>query len=160
MDRHLGALPGELTSRLLRRCSQVSMSLRLRLTSALLTFLLAAVAAPVQAATDPTYAALRGARPDGRKIPVQGLVLERDAFRFQLDSGALHLLAPVEGRTIGAVFVGQGSYRLSPAAPYEQRQLALFSGADKGFEALTDTFEHLLLLFTDDTLAEPARHGA
>ncbi|HEX4862434.1 MAG TPA: M1 family aminopeptidase [Acidimicrobiales bacterium] len=130
------------------------MSQRLRFTSALLIFLLAAVAAPVQAVTDPTYAALRGARPDGRKIPLQNLVLERDAFRFQLDSGALHLLAPVDGRTIGAVFVGQGSYRLSPATPNEARQLALSSGADKGFEALTDSFDNLLLFFTDGTLAE------
>jgi peptidase M1-like protein len=126
-------------------------------------FLAAVLAAPLQAAADPTYAALRGAGPDGRKIPVQNLVLERDAFRFQLDSGTLHLLAPVAGRTIGAVFVGQGSYRLTPATPYERRQLALSSGADVGkgdFEVLTDTFEDLLLLFTDDTLAELERHAA
>src|SRR5437588_7178773 len=107
----------------------MSVPSRLCLSGALaISFLAAALAAPVQAATDPTYAALRGARPDGRKIPVQGLVLERDAFRFQLDSGALHLLAPVEGRTIGAVFVGQGSYRLNPAIQTEARQLAIYAG--------------------------------
>src|SRR5947209_13717109 len=134
---------------------------RLALSVALaLCFLAAALGVPLQAATDPTYAALRGARPDGRKIPVQNLVLERDAFRFQLDSGALHLLAPVQGRTIGAVFVGKGSYRLSPATPYEQRQLALSSGADKGVQPLTDPFENLLLFLTDDTLAELERHAA
>jgi hypothetical protein len=118
--------------------------------------------APLRATTDPTYAALRGAKPDGRKIPVQGLVLVRDAFRFQLDSGALYLLAPVDGRTVGAVFVGQGSYRLTPSTPHELRQLALSSGADvgSGFEALTDTFEDMLLLFTDDTMAELERHAA
>jgi hypothetical protein len=139
----------------------MSMAARLWVNSALaIFFLAAALASPLQAGTDPTYAALRGARPDGRKIPVQNLVLERDAFRFQLDSGALYLLAPVEGRTVGAVFVGQGSYRLSPASPNELRQLALSSGADKGFEALTDTFEDLVLLFTDGTLAELERHAA
>jgi peptidase M1-like protein len=141
----------------------MSMASRLCLSGALAVSCLATVlAAPLQAVPDPTYAALRGARPDGRTIPVQNLVLERDAFRFQLDSGALHLLAPVDGRTIGAVFVGQGSYRLSPATPNELRQLALSSGAglDKGFEVLTDTFENLLLLFTDGTLAELERHGA
>ncbi len=121
--------------------------------AALAVVLAVGLAAPLQAASDPTYAALRNARPDGRKIPVQSLVLERDAFRFQLDSGALYLLAPVEGHTIGAVFVGQGSYRLSPATPNESRQLAISSGAgaDKGFEALTDSFDNLLLLFTDGT---------
>jgi hypothetical protein len=46
-------------------------------------------------------------------VPVGGLVLERDAFRFQFDSGAFHFLAPVAGRTVGAVFVGRGSYRLT-----------------------------------------------
>ncbi|HEX4962909.1 MAG TPA: M1 family aminopeptidase [Thermoanaerobaculia bacterium] len=139
----------------------MSLPSRLRLSGVLaISFLVAALAAPLQAATDPTYAALRGAKPDGRKIPVQNLVLERDAFRFQLDSGALYLLAPVEGRTIGAVFVGKGSYRLSPATPYESRQLALSSAADKGFEALTDTFENLFLLFTDGTLAELEHHAA
>jgi hypothetical protein len=65
-------------------------------------------------------------------VPVSGLVLERDAFRFQFDSGAFHFLAPVGGRTVGAVFVGHGSYRLSPASENERRQLALASGGDKG----------------------------
>ena len=142
----------------------MSMASRLCLNGAHAIFFLAtAVAAPLHAVPDPTYAALRGAKPDGRRIPVQNLVLERDAFRFQLDSGALHLLAPVNGRTIGAVFVGHGSYRLTPATPNELRQLALSSGADVdkgGFEALIDTFDDLLLLFTDDTLAELERHAA
>lgn len=133
---------------------------RLFLSGALAICLVAALATPLRAAVDPTYTALRHAKPDGRKIPVQNLVLERDAFRFQLDSGALYLLTPVDGRTIGAIFVGQGSYRLTPSTPYESRQLALSSGADKGFEVLTDTFEDLLLLFTDDTLAELERHAA
>jgi hypothetical protein len=134
---------------------------RQRLSSALvLSFLAAVLAAPLQAVTDPTYAALRGVKPDGRKIQVRSLVLERDAFRFQLDSGALYLLAPVEGHTIGAVFVGQGSYRLSPATLNESRQLAISSGAGQGFEALTDTFDNLLFLFTDGTLAELERHAA
>src|SRR3954447_1967385 len=138
------------------------MSIRLRwcLSCALAVFLWTGLAAPIQAATDPTYAALRGAKLDGRKIPVQNLVLERDAFRFQLDSGALSLLAPVDGHTVGAVFVGQGSYKLSPATANEARQLAIYSGNDKGFEALTDSFDNLLLFFTDGTLAELEHHAA
>ncbi|HEX7183057.1 MAG TPA: M1 family aminopeptidase [Thermoanaerobaculia bacterium] len=126
----------------------------------LLAFALTAASASVAlAAPDPTYTALRNAKPDGRKIPVQNLVLERDVFRFQLDSGAFHLLAPVDGRTIGAVFVGQGSYRLSPATPNERRHLALASGGGKDFETLSDNFENLLLLFADDTAAELQLHA-
>lgn len=119
----------------------------------------AVFASPLCADTDATYAALRAARPDGRTIPVRQLTLERDAFRFQLEAGTLHLLAPVNGRTFGAVFLGQGTFRLSPASPHELRQLALSSGGGEGFDGLTDSFEDLLLLFTDDTLAELERQA-
>lgn len=118
--------------------------------------LCASLAAPLGAAPDATYAALRNARPDGRKIAVQGVSLDRDAFHFQFDSGTFHLLAPVDGRTVGAVFVGRGSYRLTPATPAERRQLALSSGAGEGFESLSDSFDSLVLLFLDDTDAELA----
>src|SRR5947209_1485119 len=113
----------------------------------LASFLFALLAAPLAAASDPTYAALRAARPDGRKIAVANVVLERPPFRFQLDSGTVHLLAPVDGRTVGAVFVGQGSYRLLPATPNERRQLALAAGGGDGFEVLSDNFENLVLFF-------------
>ena len=58
----------------------------------------------------PIYRAIREARPDGRQIDVSGLVLKRDAFTFTFASGVAHLLAPVEGRTIGAVFLGAMTY--------------------------------------------------
>lgn len=123
-------------------------------------FLTAASAAREEPARpDPTYAALRAARLDGRRIPVQNLVLERDAFRFQLDSGSIYFLEPVAGRTFGAVFVGQGSYRLTPATRNERRHLALVSGGGADFETLSDTFEDLLFLFGDDTAAELQLHA-
>ncbi|MFL6196768.1 MAG: M1 family aminopeptidase [Thermoanaerobaculia bacterium] len=125
-------------------------------------FLLALVLVPSlagAAAADPTYAALRAARPDGRAVPVSGLVLERDVYRFQFDSGAFHFLAPVAGRTVGAVFVGRGSYRLSPAKESERRQLALASGGDRNFETLADDFDSLVLLFADDTAQEIELHA-
>ncbi len=119
---------------------------------------LAAFAAP---APDPTYAALRAARPDGRVVPVKGLTLERDVFKFQFESGEFHFLAPVGGRTVGAVFLGHGTYRLSPATPNERRQLALASGGDRSsFETLSDEFDNLVLYFADDTAQELELPGA
>ncbi len=128
-------------------------------------FLLLLLPALLPAATSPAYTELRNARPDGRTVPVSGLELERDVFRFKFESGAFHFLKPVGGRTVGAVFVGHGSYRLSPATENERRQLALASGADKGFETLSDEFDDLVLLFADDTAQEielhaPVRTGA
>ncbi|HVF60541.1 MAG TPA: M1 family aminopeptidase [Thermoanaerobaculia bacterium] len=123
-----------------------------------LTALATAGPAAAAAPPDPTYAALRAARPDGRTVTVQGLVLERDVFRFRLDAGAVHFLAPVAGRTIGAVFLGEGSWRLSPASAAERRHLALVTG-DDGLEALEDRFDTLVLLFGDDTAAEIQLHG-
>src|ERR1044071_3128224 len=119
------------------------------------------LARPASAAADATYAALRAAKPDGRRVPVSGLVLQRDAFRFQLDSGALHLLAPVDGRTVGAVFVGKGSYRLEPASEAERHHLAIAADADdKKFEVLSDSFDEMVLLWGDGTGAEIERHAA
>lgn len=138
------------------------MPFHVRLLPALFALGFAAVSAAFAApgsTSDPTYSALRSARPDGRKVAVQNLVLERDAFRFQLDSGEVHFLAPVAGRTVGAVFVGKGSLRLSPATPAERRHLALASGADGSFETLTEEFDELFLLFADDTDAEIQLHA-
>ncbi len=122
----------------------------------------AKASAGAEPAADPVYKALRGARPDGGRVavpPGPGLTLERDVFRFQFKSGAFHFLAPVEGRVVGAVFVGQGTVRLSPATPAERRQLALASGGDKDFETLTEDFDELVLLFGDDTAAEIQMHA-
>ena len=104
--------------------------------------------------SDPTYAALRAARPDGRVAAVHGLVLDRDVFHFELESGVVHFLEPVAGRTVGAVFLGRGTLRLNPASAAERRQLALELGEGKEFEILTDSFEELVLLFGDDTAQE------
>jgi hypothetical protein len=136
---------------------------RLRLALAAFALLATSVAlpAPASAASDPVYDALRAARLDGRRVPVSGFELERDAFRFRFDSGAFHFLQPVEGRTVGAVFVGKGSYRLSPASRHERRQLALSAGENPDtFETLTDEFDELVLLFADDTAREIQLQGA
>ena len=81
-----------------------------------LMVLMVLAAGAARGVADPTYAALRAARPEGAAIAVENLVLERDVFRFRFDKGIFQLLAPVEGRISGAVFVGQGSWELRPAA--------------------------------------------
>lgn len=74
---------------------------------------LAAVDDIQQSAYELLYDALReGDAQTERGVTVEGLVFERDAATFQLHSGQLHLLQPFEGRTPGAVWIGQGRFRL------------------------------------------------
>ena len=121
---------------------------------ACLLLVLVASTASAQDATE--YRDLFASRPDGRSIPVKDLVLERDAFRITLQSGAVHLLAPLGGDTFGAVFIGQGSYLLNPATPAERTHLQLVTNST---EVLRDRFTKLILLFTDRTAEEVMKHG-
>ena len=120
-------------------------------------FLLILVASTAAAQDATEYRDLRAARPDGRRIPVKDLVLERDAFRITLQSGVVHLLAPLGKDTFGAVFIGQGNYLLNPATASERRHLQLVTNST---EVLRDRFTRLILLFTDRTAADVLAHGA
>jgi hypothetical protein len=116
------------------------------------------IATTASAASVAEYEAVRVARPDGRSLPVEGLTLVRDAFRIELRSGTLHLLTPVGGRTIGAVFIGEGAYQLTPATAAERRHLRLVTGNDK-LEIFSDRFDRLVLFFTDHTAEEMSAHA-
>jgi hypothetical protein len=122
-----------------------------------LTFLALSVATAL--AQDVTeYRQLRGARPDGRTIPVKGLTITRDGYRIELRSGVVHLLAPFGSDTFGAVFIGEGVYQLNPATAAERRHLSLVTGNDR-LEVLTDRFTRSIFLFTDRTAAELLAHA-
>jgi peptidase M1-like protein len=96
------------------------------------------VCTTLSAAPDPTYAALRSARPDGRSIALRNFEFDRDVYHFTLN-GTLCLLSPVGKDDVGSVFVGEGTYTLTPASPIELRQLALNAGDDK-LKVLTEKF--------------------
>lgn len=119
--------------------------------AAFFSMLLTAAAARAEA--DPTYTALRAAKPAGAAVAVQDLTLERDVFLFKFVRGSFQFLEPVAGRVTGAVFVGEGTWLLNPAHEVERRHLALLTGT-KNLEVLTDRFDSMVLLFTDGTEAE------
>jgi hypothetical protein len=114
---------------------------------------LAVFAAPASAEPDGAYVAFRAARPAGKPVPVQNLVLVREAFRLSFDQGSFWFLPDVEGRTVGAVFVGQGSWELKPTTTTERHHLRVLTRS-RDLVTLTDRFERLVLMFTDDTAAE------
>lgn len=90
------------------------------------------------------YRTLRDARPDGRTIALHAFVFERDAYRLTLD-GTLHLVGPDDAI---AVFLGKGSYELTPANAAERRQLAIWTADDK-LTVLRDGFESAVFFSTD-----------
>ena len=98
----------------------------------------AAVASP-----DPTYTALRAARPDGRTIAVKDFAFDRDVYHVTLN-GTLHLLAPVDGKDVGAVFTGHGAYELTPVSEVERKMLAL-NANDSALKTLRDDFDAMTI---------------
>jgi hypothetical protein len=123
------------------------------------TLLLAAAPlheASAQAAASPSdwHEGLRALRPDpARGATVAGLTLVRDAGTFHLDSGQIHLLLPVAGRTVGAVFVGEGRFEMAAPDEVEQGQLLRHFRV----AAVAQPLRAAVLLFTDSTVAELER---
>ncbi|MCA1816181.1 MAG: hypothetical protein LC746_07185, partial [Acidobacteria bacterium] len=81
---------------------------------------------------------------------VNNVVLRRDAATFTLRSGEIYFLPPVEDRTVGAVFVGDGEFQMTPPVEWEKRSLSIFTGEP----SITEQFTKLTLRFTDKTFEE------
>jgi Peptidase family M1 domain len=78
---------------------------------------------------------------------IDHVVLTRDAGQLTLEQGLLYLLAPIGGRTVGAVFQGRGRFTFAPPIPVERAQLQRFAGSP----TLDDTFTEAILIFSDST---------
>src|SRR5262245_17768270 len=99
------------------------------------------------------YDTLRALRPDGRSVKVTNLALTRDAHRLEFKTGTIYLVAPFDRDTFAAVFIGDGTYTLTPATSSEKRHLRLVTN-EQQLETLTDRFSKMVLFFTDKTAAE------
>ncbi len=86
----------------------------------------------------------------GRVAEVSNLVLQRDVARLTLKSGQVYLLSPLGGRTVAAVFRGQGVFSFAPSSTIEKERLSRFEKT----AALEEPFTELVLLFADGTLSE------
>jgi Peptidase family M1 domain len=106
------------------------------------------------AAYEPRYAEVQALAPRADRVAiVSGLVLTRDVARFTLSSGTLSFLSTVGGRTVGAVFVGRGTFSFTPPTAIEQARLARFEKTT----TLDAPFRRLVLLFADSTVTELER---
>lgn len=132
-----------------------SMPLDLRLEVAPIEANVNVVAGQTKANTDPVYQQLRQqgkSAPDfsGPYATVNNLILLREGSAFNLRSGELYFLAPVEGRYTAAVFIGDGEFALKPPTETEQNSLKIFT--DEPF--ISEQFMSLTLRFTDKTFDE------
>jgi hypothetical protein len=108
-----------------------------------------------KANTDPVYTQFRSIAQtqgsfSGEYVSVNNLTLIRDAGRFLLKKGELYFLAPVDGKTTGAVFIGDGEFNVNPPVDSERKMLGFFTGATQ----LTEQFSLLVLFFSDETFNE------
>ena len=97
----------------------------------------------------PLYQALRTGGLGQEAYNVQNLLLKRGGATIKFD-GKVWLLAPVNGKIIGAVFSGNGVLTVSPPTPGEQRMLRIFSRDPEAVEH----FEEMALFFTDGSYDE------
>ena len=104
--------------------------------------------------TDPVYQSLRQqTRGDQDFISyatVNNLVLTREGASFNLKSGEIYFLAPVEGRYTGGIFIGDGEFNIQPPTEVEKNSLKIFTNEP----SLTEQFSSLVLRFTDKTFDE------
>lgn len=122
----------------------------------LLTFL--AIPARLLAQTpnsDATYQQLRNIMLSGEAMGADGITMKRDAATFQFRSGTFCFLKAVNGKTTGAVFVGEGRLLLDPPVASEQASLSVLT-KEKEY---SESFDHAVLRFTDNTYEE-LKHSA
>ena len=100
--------------------------------------------------SDGNYQQLRNITLQTGGITVQNVTLKRDAATFQLNSGTLCFVAPVNNKVTGAVFTGDGKLLLDPPIPSERASLAVFT-KEKEY---SESFDTLVLRFTDGTYDE------
>lgn len=95
---------------------------------------------------------------DGRAIALNGLTLQRDVHTFQFDSGHMFFFEPVAEKTVMGVFVGNGSYTLTPANEDECRVLGQIHG-EKDLKTWKKSFGDAVFMFTDGTFEELSKAG-
>jgi hypothetical protein len=105
--------------------------------------------AQAAAAVEPVLRDLDALHPlSDQSFPVHGITLTRDAGVFSLVDGRVWPLSQVNGRTIGAVYVGSGIFRFTPPNAIERRQLQRYLST----EQINVPIKRVVFLFADGTL--------
>lgn len=105
--------------------------------------------------SDPVYQQLRTISTGGKTITVKDFVMKRDAGTFTFKSGNFFLLSPVDGKTTGAVFIGDATFTINPPLEAERRSLKLLTKSDE----MLERFKSAIFRFTDGTEEEIEAKG-
>jgi len=98
-----------------------------------------------QPLSDPEYRKLRDAQVS-ETVVVENVVIRRDVGVITLRRGTISFGPVVLGRVTGGVFVGEGTFTLLPAVPYERDHIKITTGTD----SVNESFDRALLFFTDN----------
>ena len=131
---------------------RVTLSMLLILAS---SFSLAADAPAPGPNSDPTYQQLRNLGLGGEAVSVTNFTLKRDAGRFNLRSGTVCFVTPVNGKVTGAVFTGDGNFVLDAPDASERANLKLLTKEDE----FSENFGQAIFRFTDATYDEIKKGG-
>lgn len=104
---------------------------------------------------EPTYLKLRNIKLGTETVHVNNFTMKREAGTFTFRSGAFQFVEPVNGKITGAVFVGDGSFTLTPPIELERRNIAILT---KG-QPFEEQFSSAVLRFTDGSEEEIRKAG-
>jgi len=94
----------------------------------------------------PLYQTIRNMQLQDKGVRVNGLTIKKDAALIRLIDGDLWFFSPVNGNTLGAVFIGRGEIALTPAVESEKKFLAKLTEGTP----FVETFKGLTFFFADD----------
>jgi hypothetical protein len=121
---------------------------------------LVSIAAAAQAQKQPNtngiYRQLRTLLPSGLNLPVENLVLKRDAGTFTFKRGEFTFFGEVNGRITGAVFTGEGHFHLTPPTAIERHSMEILTKQSE----FDQDFSQAVLRFTDATADELRKSGS
>ena len=83
---------------------------------------------------------------------VNNLVIDREQAQFELNTGQVAFLAPLDGRILGAVWQGTGHFKFDPGTQAEQDRLLKLLGSPRVDIPITE-----LVMFFSDSISQALR---
>ncbi len=110
---------------------------------------------PEMANSNPIYKKLRNIKMVNKAISVSNFTMEKDSAILTFVKGAFYFTDKVENKHTGAIFIGDGHFKMKPTLSVEQNQLKLLTGT----KDISENFSFMVIRFTDDTAEQILKTG-